>query len=352
MRTIMAKRNHRAIRRLSAALMAKVAPGPEPPLRYVRADAPGISRRRRGKSFVYLRPDGRPLQSAADLARIRALAIPPAWTDVCICPDPQGHIQATGRDARGRKQYRYHARWNLMRNENKFGRMVAFGKLLPRIRARTRAHLRLPGLPREKVLALVVRLLEETMIRIGNREYRKANRSFGLTTLHDRHVAVHGGKARFRFRGKSGKEHTIDLDDARLARLVKQCRDIPGQELFQYIGDDGKPQTIGSGDVNDYLREISGQELTAKDFRTWGGTVLAAQELVHAEPARSQAEAKRSIARGIERVAASSGTPPPCASATTCTRRCSRPTRAAACTQKVEVAAHGAARRGTRPSSW
>lgn len=205
--------------------------------------------------------------------------IPPAWTDVWICPNPNGHLQATGRDARGRKQYRYHARWRRVRDETKYERMLLFGGVLPRIRARLRDDLARPGLPREKVLATVVRLLETTFIRVGNEEYARQNNSFGLTTLKSRHVAVQGSRLEFRFPGKSGKNHAIRLSDRRLARLVRRCRELPGQDLFQYLDESGAPQPIDSGDVNDYLRAIAGDEFTTKDFRTWAGTLLAAQAL-------------------------------------------------------------------------
>ncbi len=244
-------------------------------LRYVSDTQPGIRRKRAGKGFVYVGTDGKTIRDAKELARIRSLAIPPAYTDVWICPSPNGHIQATGRDARGRKQYRYHPKWREVRDETKFGRMLAFSEALPKIRARLERDLSLPGLPREKVLATVVRLLECTCIRVGNDEYAKSNRSFGLTTLQDRHVEISGSNLRFEFRGKSGKMHKVDLNDRRLARIVQRCQDLPGEDLFQYLDDDGVRQTIGSGDVNDYIREISGQEFTAKDFRTWAGTLLA-----------------------------------------------------------------------------
>jgi DNA topoisomerase-1 len=244
-------------------------------LRYVTDRAPGISRRRSGKGFAYRAPDGRTLRDAAARRRIQTLAVPPAWTDVWICPDPSGHLQATGRDARGRKQYRYHPQWREVRDETKFGRLVAFAEGLPALRRRVQEDLARPGLPREKVLAAVVRLLGTTLLRVGNEEYARANQSFGLTTLRDRHAAVEGATVRFCFRGKSGKEVRVDIQDRRLARVVKRCRELPGQELFQYVDDDGQQQSVGSGDVNAYLREVTGEELSAKDFRTWGGTVLA-----------------------------------------------------------------------------
>jgi DNA topoisomerase-1 len=243
-------------------------------LRYVSDAMPGIRRRRAGRGFTYAGTDGRRLTDRRVLARIRALAIPPAWTDVWICPIARGHLQATGRDARGRKQYRYHARWREVRDEAKYGRMVAFGQALPRIRRRVEADLALPGLPRERVLAAVVRLLEKTAVRVGNEEYARENRSFGLTTLRNRHAEVGTSRIRFRFRGKGGKETEVELNDRRLARIVARCQELPGQALFTYLDEDGEPRTVDSADVNEYLREISGEEFTAKDFRTWAGTVL------------------------------------------------------------------------------
>jgi DNA topoisomerase-1 len=253
--------------------------------------------------FRYIGPDGRVIRKAAELKRIRALAIPPAWTEVWICADPRGHLQASGRDAKGRKQYRYHHDWRVCRDENKFDRMQAFAAALPAIRRRTEADLAKPGLPREKVLATVVQLLEKSLIRVGNDEYARANRSFGLTTLKNQHVDVKGSTLKFEFRGKSGVEHSVDVNDRRLARIVKQCRDLPGQELFQYIDEDGAHQDVTSQDVNAYLKEISGEEFTAKDFRTWAGTVLATTALREFEPAESMAQAKRNVVQAIEAVA-------------------------------------------------
>jgi DNA topoisomerase-1 len=237
---------------------------------------PGIRRIGHRSRVRYVDPHGRTVSQPAVLQRIKSLAIPPAWTDVWICPDADGHLQATGRDARGRKQYRYHPQWRAIRDEVKYGRLLAFAEWLPRIRARTAADLRRTNLPREKVLAAVVRLLERTLIRVGNEEYARQNHSFGLTTMRSRHAKVQGADVHFEFRGKSGISHAIDLHDARLARIVKACRDLPGQELFQYVDAHGQRQSIGSSDVNQYLREIAGQPFTSKDFRTWGGTVLAA----------------------------------------------------------------------------
>jgi DNA topoisomerase-1 len=272
-------------------------------LRYTTDARPGIRRARRGKAFRYVDPDGQLVRDAAELARIRSLVIPPAWTDVWICGDPRGHLQATGRDARGRKQYRYHPKWREVRDETKYHRVIGFAHALPAIRRKTSEHLRRQGLPREKVLATVVRLLEKTLIRVGNDEYARANRSYGLTTLRDGHVDVKGPRLRFSFRGKSGVEHEIDLNDHRLARIVKQCRDLPGYELFQYVDENGQRQTVGSAEVNAYLKEITGQDLTSKDFRTWAGTVLAAQLLSEFAAFSSNTEAKRNIVAAIEQVA-------------------------------------------------
>jgi DNA topoisomerase I len=272
-------------------------------LRYVSDTQPGIRRKRAGKGFVYVAADGKTIRDAKELSRIRSLAIPPAYTDVWICPSPNGHIQATGRDARGRKQYRYHPKWREVRDETKFGRMLGFSQALPKIRARLERDLSLPGLPREKVLATVVRLLECTCIRVGNDEYAKSNRSFGLTTLQDRHVEISGSNLRFEFRGKSGKMHKVDLNDRRLARIVERCQDLPGEDLFQYLDDDGVRQTIGSGDVNEYIREISGQEFTAKDFRTWAGTLLAIEALTKIGPFSTQRNAKSNVLKAIDEVA-------------------------------------------------
>ena len=261
-------------------------------LRYVCDDGPGIRRVRMGKTFRYVAPDGKPVP-AGTLARIRALAVPPAWRDVWICPREDGHLQATGRDARGRKQYRYHRRWREVRDETKYGRMLAFAQALPRIRRRVQRDLASAGLRREKVLATVVRLLESTRIRVGNEEYARQNASFGLTTLRERQVRVHRGKLTFRFRGKSGVRHEIELSDAPLAHIVQRMQDLPGQELFQYVDEAGERRPIESADVNAYLREAAGEEFTSKDFRTWAGTVLAAQALAQTRDAK----------RAIERVA-------------------------------------------------
>lgn len=279
-------------------------------LRYVSDTSPGITRIATGDGFRYVAADGEPITDEDVLARIRKLAIPPAWTDVWICKLANGHLQATGRDARLRKQYRYHAKWRNLRDEVKYERMISFGKALPAIRRRVDADLRLSGLPREKVLATIVHLLQATMMRIGNEEYARTNKSFGLTTLRVRHVRVDGKAVEFRFRGKSGVHHNVKVEDKRLARIIGRIRDLPGQELFQYEDDDGNPHTIGSADVNDYLREISGEDYTAKDFRTWSGTVLAALALQEFAKFDSEAQAKKNIVRAIETVAEKLGNTP------------------------------------------
>ncbi|HXO41954.1 MAG TPA: DNA topoisomerase IB [Thermoanaerobaculia bacterium] len=301
-------------------------------LRYVTDGKPGIRRRRRGKGFSYLDPAGRSLRDPRERRRIDTLAVPPAWTEVWICPLANGHLQATGRDARGRKQYRYHPDWREMRDETKFGCMVAFGEALPRLRARLDGDLALPGLPREKVLAAVVKLLEATLIRVGNEEYARENDSFGLTTMRTRHVDITGATLRFRFRGKSGKEHEVAISDRRLARVVRTCRELPGYELFQYLDESEERQSVDSADVNEYLRDVTGEGFTAKDFRTWGGTVLALAALRAADavcPAAQEGragekcaagssapgadrerEAKRAIVEAVKRVAAQLGNRP------------------------------------------
>ncbi|WP_437510687.1 DNA topoisomerase IB [Sorangium sp. So ce1099] len=296
----------------SVAAAAPLTPSPvesakSAGLRYVNDGEPGISRRKAGKSFKFLDAEGRLIKDEETLARIRRLAIPPAWTEVWICQSERGHIQATGRDARGRKQYRYHPRWREVRDETKYDRMLAFGSALPAIRAATERDLALPGLPREKVLATAVRLLDETSIRIGNDEYARDNDSYGLTTLHDEHVEIQGDLIRFHFRGKSGKEHELTVRDRRLARVVKRCQDVPGHELFQYIDGDGQRQRIHSDDVNEYLRTIAGQEFTAKDFRTWTGTVLCASFFCEMEVATTARQMKKCVAQVIDMVSARLG---------------------------------------------
>src|SRR5438477_5037315 len=272
-------------------------------LRYVSDQSPGIRRKRVGKGFAYLDSAGRTVRDPETIRRIKRLTIPPAWTHVWICADPRGHLQATGRDARGRKQYRYHPRWRGVPDAVKYDRMLAFAESLPKIRKHTDRDLERPGLPREKVLATIVRLLEDTRIRVGNDEYRKENGSYGLTTLRNRHVNVIGAEVRFTFRGKSGKQHTIELHDRRMARIIKRFLEIPGQELFQYVDGDGEVKAIDSADVNEYLHEITGQDFTAKDFRTWAGTVLAARALQEFEQVDSAAQAKKNVVHAIEQVA-------------------------------------------------
>ncbi len=279
-------------------------------LRYTTDDDLCIHRKRAGKGFSYVGADGKPLHDPKVLERIKSLGIPPAWTEVRICASPDGHIQAVGRDAKGRKQYRYHPRWREVRDETKFNRMIAFGEALPHIRERVEQDLALPGLPREKVLALAIRLMELTLIRVGNEEYVKENKSFGLTTLRDRHVNVSGSTIQFHFKGKSGKDHSINVVDKRLARLVKRCKDIPGQELFQYLDDQGHRQSISSADVNTYLRAISGQDFTAKDFRTWGGTVASVLAFQQLGPCDSETELKKNIVQVVRGVANHLGNTP------------------------------------------
>jgi DNA topoisomerase-1 len=279
-------------------------------LRYVTDEMPGFTRRRRGKSFQYFDTDGKPIRDEVVIARIKSLAIPPAWTDVWICPRANGHLQATGRDGKGRKQSRYHPRWREVRDETKYERMKLFGETLPTIRERVEKDLARPGLPREKVLAAIVRLLETTFIRIGNVEYAKENHSYGLTTLRTKHVDVDGSTVRFNFQGKSGKRHVIDLNDRRLARIIKRCLDLPGYELFQYVDDDATAHSIDSSDVNDYLREITEQPFTAKDFRTWAGTVLACLQLREFELFESQTQARKNVVEAIKRVAEQLGNTP------------------------------------------
>jgi len=279
-------------------------------LRYVSGDGPGISRRRAGKGFAYVGVDSKPVRHKATLERIAALVIPPAWQNVWICPVTNGHIQAAGRDARGRKQYRYHARYREIRDETKFSRMLAFGAALPKIRQRVEKDLALPELPQRKVIAAIVRLLDETFIRVGNEEYAKANQSYGLTTLKDRHVRFHGDMLHLQFRGKSNQDHDVTLKDRRLAKIVKQCQDLPGQELFQYKLENGEYGKVDSADVNDYLREITEQDFSAKDFRTWHGSGLMAQHLVELGPAQSEAEAKRNIATAVKTTARRLGNRP------------------------------------------
>lgn len=279
-------------------------------LRYVSDQTPGIGRRRAGRGFTYAGPDGQALKDPEIIARIRSLAVPPAWTDVWICANPRGHLQATGRDARGRKQYRYHPQWRDIRDETKYARLTSFARGLPQIRAQMDHDLSLPGLPRDKILATVIRLLEMTLIRVGNKEYARDNESFGLTTMRDRHVDVSGSTLEFEFRGKGGKRHMVDITDPRLARIVKQCQEIPGYELFQYVDEGGEQRTVESDDVNEYLRRHAGEDLTAKDFRTWAGTVLMVRALRELGPGPSTRGAKRKLLQGIEAVAEMLGNTP------------------------------------------
>ena len=272
-------------------------------LAYVSDAAPGIRRKRRGKSFGYVGPDGKAVRDSATLERISSLAIPPAWEDVWICADPAGHLQAVGRDARGRKQYRYHADWSAVRDAAKYKRLAAFGTALPLIREIRDDHLKLPGMPKRKVLAAAVWMLENTRIRVGNEVYSKENESFGLTTLRTHHVHLMESVARFRFRGKSGKEHDVWLDDPRLVRIVEECLELPGQELFQYTGEDGATHPITSEDVNHYIRILSNGDFTAKDFRTWAGTLMAARYCGALQP-KSESEAKQMFTRAVRLVAA------------------------------------------------
>ena len=272
-------------------------------LRYVSDERPGYTREKKGDAFEYFDAEGKPIRDEQRLLRIKRLAIPPAWTEVWISPSANGHIQATGRDARRRKQYLYHERWREVRDETKYDRMFGFAEHLPKIRSRIRKDLRLRGLPREKVLATIVRLLERTFIRVGNPEYARANKSFGLTTMQGRHVEVKGSKLRFRFRGKSGRVHDVDLNDRRVAKTIRKLQDLPGQELFQYVDDDGEIRDITSQDVNAYLREITGEDFTAKDFRTWAGTVLAGIALNAVGGFTTKKQAKKNIRDAISAVA-------------------------------------------------
>ncbi|HYD56202.1 MAG TPA: DNA topoisomerase IB [Burkholderiales bacterium] len=271
-------------------------------LRYVTDAQRGIARRRSGRAFRYVAADGSAVRDAGTLARIRSLAIPPAWRAVWICASADGHIQATGRDARGRKQYRYHRRWREARDETKYDRVGAFVKALPRIRRRVRADLARPGLPREKILAAIVRLLETTFMRVGNEAYARENDSFGLTTLRERQVRISGDRLRFQFRGKSGVQHRIEVSDPSLARIVRRMQDLPGEELFQYVDEDGKQRLVESTDVNAYIRAAAGSDFTSKDFRTWAGTVLALRALIVGAPSENAAQAKRNIVEAVDRV--------------------------------------------------
>lgn len=279
-------------------------------LRHVSDDRPGITRHPARHGFDYRTPDGELVRDLDTLKRIRSLVIPPAWTNVWISPDPNGHLQAVGRDARGRKQYRYHPRWRQVRDEAKYHKLLDFARVLPKLRARVEDDLKRPGLPRERVLAAIVRLMELTLFRIGNSEYAKQNKSFGLTTLRDRHVAIEGSSIHIGFRGKSGVRHETDINDRRLARIIKGCRELPGQVLFQYLDDEGERHAVGSEDVNEYLRDMTGQDITAKDFRTWAGTQLAAEALHGFEAFDTDAARKKAIVRAVETVAKHLGNTP------------------------------------------
>lgn len=279
-------------------------------LRYVSDQTPGYTRKRRGKKFVYFDTDGKEIRDETRILRLNRLAIPPAYTDVWICPSPNGHLQATGRDDRGRKQYRYHQRWRTERDENKYEKMLIFAQALPKIRRRINKDLKCPGLPRQKVLATVVQLLERTFIRIGNEEYAKENKSFGLTTMRNRHVDVKGATVRFRFRGKSGREHDVDTEDRRVAKIIRKLQELPGQEVFQYLDDEGKRHQVTSEDVNEYLREITGEEFTAKDFRTWAGTVMTAMALQAQAEFENESQAKQNVKAAIGAVAKMLGNTP------------------------------------------
>jgi DNA topoisomerase-1 len=279
-------------------------------LLYVTGAEPGYCRVRVGKSFSYRDTNGRKLKDKDDIARVKKLAIPPAWTDVWICASPRGHIQATGRDARGRKQYRYHERWRATRDATKFDRILDFAQNLPALRERVLADLRRPGLPREKVLATIVYLLENTLVRVGNEEYARTNKSYGLTTLRDRHVAVQGSALRFNFMGKSGKEWKLTLTDRRVAKIVRACQELPGQHLFQYIDENGERQKVGSADLNGYLREIAGSDVTAKDFRTWAATVLAGAALSDVEAEGTAKGNGKQVVAVVKQVAEQLGNTP------------------------------------------
>jgi DNA topoisomerase I len=279
-------------------------------LRYVSDDQPGYSRKRKGDDFEFFDTEGKRIEDEQRILRIKRLAVPPAWTDVWICPSPNCHIQATGRDARRRKQYRYHERWREIRDENKYEKTVLFGQAIAKIRKRVEADLSLPGLPRNKVLATVVQLLERTFIRVGNEEYARDNKSFGLTTMRDQHVEVKGAKLRFRFRGKSGIRHEVDVTDRRTAKIVAKLQDLPGQELFQYVDEEGEIRDITSQDVNDYLHEITGEDFTAKDFRTWAGTVMTAIALQAVGGFETKKQAKANIKTAISAVSKVLGNTP------------------------------------------
>jgi DNA topoisomerase I len=279
-------------------------------LRYVSDKKPGIRRERVGENFSYIGVNGKPIKDEETLKRIRSLAIPPAWTDVWICPNPRGHIQATGRDAKGRKQYRYHPKWRKVRDETKYDKMLIFGIALSTLRKRVAEDLKLPGLPREKVLATIIQLLDITAIRVGNEEYARENQSYGLTTLRNQHVNVSGSNIRLHFRGKSGKEHTYVVQDKKLARIVKRLQDLPGHELFEYLDEHNEVRSVESADVNEYLREITKEDFTAKDFRTWWGTVVTIEVLKELGETETQTQAKKNITQAIKEAAQHLGNTP------------------------------------------
>ncbi|WP_271587389.1 DNA topoisomerase IB [Bradyrhizobium sp. CCBAU 53415] len=300
-------RNEEQVLDRTAEVAATIA---EEGLRYVSDSAPGYTRKRTGTTFSYYDKDGNRITDAAVVRRIKSIGIPPAYESVWICPSANGHIQATGLDARGRKQYRYHAKWRELRDQNKYEHIVQFAAALPALRDRVAADMKLEGLPREKVLATIVSLLEKTLIRVGNAEYAEKNKSYGLTTMRRKHVAVGRGVLRFDFTGKSGKQWKLRVEDKRIAAIVKRCAEIPGHELFKYLDDDGQPRTVDSGDVNAYIKDITGEDFSAKDFRTWAGTVLAALALTEFKKYDSQAEAKRNVVAAIESVSKQLGNTP------------------------------------------
>ena len=291
-------------------LVVKVDPevsAEEAGLRYTHDDSPGISVKRKGDKVEYFDPNGVKIIDEKILGRIKSLAIPPAWKEIWICTKPNGHLQATGIDSRGRKQYRYHPKWREVRDATKYDRMIAFGYSLPKIRRRISQDLELPGMPKDKILATIVQLLEKTLIRVGNEEYAEENQSYGLTTMRNKHVKVRGSEVKFEFKGKSGVKHKISLSDKRLAKIIKKVQDLPGYELFQYIDDNAEKRSIDSSDVNQYLKEISGQDFTAKDFRTWHGTMLAADALLKMEDFTSQTQAKKLVVQAVEEVSSQLG---------------------------------------------
>jgi DNA topoisomerase-1 len=307
---LIGKKDSRCYSMADATLAAPPESAKEAGLRYVSDADTGICRKRRGKGFTYVDSNGETVRDQKTLARVRSLVIPPAWKHVWICASPNGHLQATGRDAKGRKQSRYHPRWREVRDETKYERMLSFGAALTTIRAHVELDVSAPGLPRRKIIASIVRLMETTLIRVGNEEYARNNHSYGLTTMHDRHARVEGSTITFKFKGKSGKSHTVDVNDRRLAKIIRRCQDIPGYELFQYIDEESATHSVDSADVNDYLREISKQDFTAKDFRTWAGSVLAYSTLRLLDPFESATQAKKNVVETIKSVAERLGNTP------------------------------------------